>query len=362
MGWSLFKPRVQRAPSVRLQDGTVFNVLAGETVLDAALRAGLPAPHNCRVGACTTCRCTLVGGTARSLVDRCYVLTQEDIRSGTHLACQMRPTSDIEVHWRMGGPRLEAHTATIVARRPLTARVWRMSLLIETRFAALPGQHVEIMVGCDGYPPVVRPFSVVHASTGSTYTRLDIDVARRDNGAVSAWLTRDDAVGSALQIAGPFGTCCAEDRGGPLLTIGAGSGIGAAAGVLSRSHATRPRRQTMLLAYGTRTADLYGLEELALGAQQAGARHRSLAWARHGPFDTPMVSQGRAPDGLLEALIEHGTVRDGQVLLYGPGGFIDTCMGALTAAGIPPHRIRCDRYQPPRAGASPVPAGHAIGG
>ena len=93
---------------VRLQDGRVFTVKAGETLLEAALRCGLRVPHNCRVGACATCRCKVVSGRARSLVDRAYVLPQEELGNAVFLACQTLPLSDLVVDWTLqpGEPQL----------------------------------------------------------------------------------------------------------------------------------------------------------------------------------------------------------------------------------------------------------------
>ena len=36
-----------------------ITVKAGDNLLKAALELGLPWPHDCRVGSCSTCQCTL---------------------------------------------------------------------------------------------------------------------------------------------------------------------------------------------------------------------------------------------------------------------------------------------------------------
>ena len=45
-----------------LPGGQVFTVEPGQTVLDAALAAGLVLPYSCRTGACSTCRGKVVSG------------------------------------------------------------------------------------------------------------------------------------------------------------------------------------------------------------------------------------------------------------------------------------------------------------
>ena len=69
----------------------------GENLLNAALRAGLAWPHNCKVGSCGTCRCRLVSGKIKPLNDFSYVLDADELDAGTILACQTRARSDLAV-------------------------------------------------------------------------------------------------------------------------------------------------------------------------------------------------------------------------------------------------------------------------
>ena len=74
--------------------GTSLKVRAGETILQAALDAGLAFPHNCRVGSCASCKCRLVSGRIKELSDTAYVLSDEDMNNGMILACQTTLSSD----------------------------------------------------------------------------------------------------------------------------------------------------------------------------------------------------------------------------------------------------------------------------
>jgi ferredoxin-NADP reductase/fatty acid desaturase len=64
---------------------------AGETVLDAALRAGFEVPYSCTGGACGTCRATLLHGQVD--MDVRYALTEEDVAAGRILTCRSRATT-----------------------------------------------------------------------------------------------------------------------------------------------------------------------------------------------------------------------------------------------------------------------------
>lgn len=74
--------------------GVSLRVPAGQTLLQAALDAGVDFPHNCRVGSCTTCKCRLVSGKIKELSDTAYVLDESDIARGVILACQTLLKSD----------------------------------------------------------------------------------------------------------------------------------------------------------------------------------------------------------------------------------------------------------------------------
>ncbi|GAC1546715.1 MAG: phenylacetate-CoA oxygenase/reductase subunit PaaK [Vulcanimicrobiaceae bacterium] len=63
-----------------------------ETVLDAALRAGIDVPYACKGGVCATCRAVLVRGEVDMDVN--YALEEYEVRRGLILACQSYPASD----------------------------------------------------------------------------------------------------------------------------------------------------------------------------------------------------------------------------------------------------------------------------
>ena len=68
-----------------------FDVRPDETVLDAALRAGLDLPYSCRDGVCGTCRARLACGQVQQ--DGAD-LSQAEIDAGYVLTCQAKPQTD----------------------------------------------------------------------------------------------------------------------------------------------------------------------------------------------------------------------------------------------------------------------------
>ena len=83
------------APPVAIADlllggvRTEVPVAAGETVLDAGLRAGLDMPYSCHGGMCCTCRAKLLQGQVEMDVN--YSLAQWELDAGYVLTCQSHP-------------------------------------------------------------------------------------------------------------------------------------------------------------------------------------------------------------------------------------------------------------------------------
>jgi ring-1,2-phenylacetyl-CoA epoxidase subunit PaaE len=67
-------------------------VAEDESILDAALRAGMDLPFACKGGMCSTCRAKLVEGEATMDVN--YSLEPWELKAGFILTCQARPVSD----------------------------------------------------------------------------------------------------------------------------------------------------------------------------------------------------------------------------------------------------------------------------
>ena len=69
----------------------VVPIVAGETLLQAALAAGIDAPHSCTEGRCGTCMSWLRKGEVTMASAR--ALSPRNKERGYILACQSRPSS-----------------------------------------------------------------------------------------------------------------------------------------------------------------------------------------------------------------------------------------------------------------------------
>lgn len=92
------KRRVQPTPSAATKatiivDGTSqdIDVAPNETLLAAALRAGIDAPFACQAGVCSTCMCKILEGAADMLSN--HALEDYEVARGMVLSCQAVPTT-----------------------------------------------------------------------------------------------------------------------------------------------------------------------------------------------------------------------------------------------------------------------------
>jgi ring-1,2-phenylacetyl-CoA epoxidase subunit PaaE len=63
-----------------------------QSILDAALAAGIDLPFACKGGVCTTCRAKLLAGRVR--MDKNYGLDRRDLDAGYVITCQAHPLTD----------------------------------------------------------------------------------------------------------------------------------------------------------------------------------------------------------------------------------------------------------------------------
>lgn len=75
--------------------GQLHRITCGgqETILDAALRAGIELPHSCKAGLCASCMCQVTEGAVHLRINES--LDQKDLSRGWTLACQAVPQSPV---------------------------------------------------------------------------------------------------------------------------------------------------------------------------------------------------------------------------------------------------------------------------
>ena len=119
------------------QHRAAIAVEPGQTILEAALAAGVPYPHGCRSGNCGSCKSSLEGGEVELAAYSDYALSPEERAQGLILACRAMPWSDAAVTW------LEADEVAIHPQRQLVCRV----AALEDMTHDIKGVRLEIVSG-----------------------------------------------------------------------------------------------------------------------------------------------------------------------------------------------------------------------
>lgn len=129
------------APFLITLDGTDqhFGCVPGDSVLRAALRAGIGAPYQCGIGSCGACGIELLDGEAEGLP------AARGRVGAPLLACQVLPRSDCTIRFTpvpYCEPRVRPlrRTATLVSRTQLSATLLELGFHTPSPAEFLPGQ------------------------------------------------------------------------------------------------------------------------------------------------------------------------------------------------------------------------------
>lgn len=334
----------RQASTVRAQpSGLTFAAGPKQTILGAALDAGVAFPHGCRAGGCGTCRCRLVEGDVRELTDKSYVLGAAEIAGGWILACQSVPRSDVVVEV----PGLRADdavlpvvetTAVIRALEPRTHDILELVLAVEQPLVWLAGQYADLTApGVDG----PRSYSFAAAPSLAADRELRFHVRRVPGGAFTAWLHEHARIGDALSVRGPFGDFRLRTSTAPILAMAGGSGLAPVKAMLEQARHDQVARDVTLLVGARTQADLYGMADLENLARRWLTRFRIV----------PVLSEEPAASGwtgrrglVTSALADIADLSAHEAYMCGPPPMIDAAEAALRAAGVPASRIHHDKF------------------
>ncbi len=319
--------------------GEQFEVEAGESVLDAALRAGLNLPHSCKAGRCGSCRARLLSGRVSYPAGRPVALSEQEERDGQALLCQARARTPLVVE-----PRRIA-SVTDVQIKSLPCRVQRMQRLaadvmgLWLRLPAVepfhwhPGQYIDVMLAGGRR----RSFSLANPPHDGGL--LELHVRRSGSGEFTEQVFGSMTEGTLLRIEGPLGQLTYRDGRGPVVLVAGGTGYAPLKAILRHVLESGLERDVMLYWGARAMADLYEHQWLAaLASGQARFRYR------------PVLSDEPAPGcatGLVHeaALAEWPSLADVDVYCAGPPAMVAAVRETFPGHGADPSRIVFDSFE-----------------
>ena len=317
----------------------------GETVADAAYRAGINIPLDCRDGACGTCKCRVQSGEYDGGDYIEDALTDDEAAEGLALAWQMRPKSDVVVDVFASSEVCKTKGQAFQAKLRSVDRLSDTTIAFSLEGAGaltfLPGQYVNVLVpGTDQR----RSYSFSSPPGSETQSFLVRDIKP---GLMSSFLRETAQPGAVIDFVGPSGSFYLREIRRPLLLLAGGTGLAPFLSMLGRMAETGTNGQPVRMIYGvTNDADLVGLDQLEAFA----ARIPDFAFA------TCVAAEASAHPrkGYVTAHIAPADLNDGEVDVYlcGPPPMVDAVRAWLTAQGVTPTNFYYEKFSP--AGAVTV--------
>ena len=329
--------------------GIEMEIEEGETVLNAAFRQGISLMHGCKEGQCGSCKSKLVDGDVELLKYSTFALPDYESETGHVLLCRTHVYSDVSVELLNYDEDLlrrsiavKAFGARVVAISALTADIRLLGIEIEKPMKFWAGQYVDLTIG-DG--AITRAFSMANAPSEST--RLRFIIKKYPDGAFSSQLDGGLKVGDALTAKGPYGTCFRrEERSGPMLLIGGGSGMSPVWSILA-DHIESGEQRPVRFFYGARTrADLFYLDELAAIAAKLTDFKFIPALSQSSAEDNWDGDVGFVHEVVSRHLREEKLAGPIDAYACGPTPMIDAVLPVLQVNGVEPEHIYFDKFTP----------------
>lgn len=236
-------------------EGSTFQQDGCDTVLRAALRAGVGFPYECNSGGCGSCKYEVVSGEVENLWPEAPAITERDRRKGRLLACQCRARSDLVIRMR---PQAEAKPVITPKRMP--ARLLEVREIThdirEFRFGTeapanfLPGQYAMFAIPGVSSP---RAYSMANIATGGR--EWHVQIRRVPNGKATEVLFERLRPGDEVELDGPYGMAyLRENVARDIVCIAGGSGLAPMVSIArGASQAGMLRQRHLHFFYGART-------------------------------------------------------------------------------------------------------------
>jgi CDP-4-dehydro-6-deoxyglucose reductase len=214
-------------PTIRIEpSGREFEAARGETILEAALRAGMNVPYNCNNGSCGECAARLLQGELGQQLPHDFTFREHEKDQGLFLMCSAMPGSDVVLESRTIG------SAEDVPHQEIEARVYKIDAVSDNvrilqlrtprsqtlRFLA--GQYVTLHI--DGLAP--RNKSVASCPCNGMY--LQFHIRYSDDDPFARYVFEDLTPRSSMRISGPHGSFTLDENSNrPLIFIANDTGI-----------------------------------------------------------------------------------------------------------------------------------------
>jgi CDP-4-dehydro-6-deoxyglucose reductase len=323
--------------------GRRFDVDPGETVLEAARRAGLALPYSCLGGRCGSCKATIVAGECHYPRQPASALDAAERAHHDALLCQAVPLSDLTIAARevpsvADFPRRQL-ALKVVGKEVVAPDVVRVLLKPPRgeRLRWLAGQYLDVLLP-EGKR---RAFSIANAPEEGDHVELHI--RHVPGGGFTHWVFAEMPIGAVWRIEGPLGTFVPrEDSERPIIMVAGGTGFAPLKAIVEHFLHLRSTRPLHVFRGVRDEAELY-------------LRDLPASWAQRHPalFVETVLSEPKGDEAVRHAtgLVHEAVLRNFadlspfDVYMSGPPALIEAGRRAFVGAGLPEERLYYDSFE-----------------
>lgn len=310
--------------------GQTIEVEDGQTILDAALRAGIYLPHACCHGLCATCKVQIIDGDVDHGEASTFALMDFEREEGKTLACCARLESDTVIEAEIDEDPdaenlpVEDYAGEVVRIEALTPTIRGIWLKLDRPLHFQAGQYINLEVpAVDGQS---RAFSLANSPQQADVVELNVRIV--PGGQVTTWLHEKLEIGEKLTLSGPYGRFFVKKSANvPLIFMAGGSGLSSPKSMIE-DLLNNGCELPMTLVYGQRNQQelYYDAEFTALAA-----KHSNFNYVPALSHESEDSSWSGARGFVHEAAKAHfeNDFRGHKAYLCGPPAMIEACISAL---------------------------------
>jgi len=238
--------------------GRQFSCDADETILNAAIRAGVGLPYGCKNGACSSCKGLVLSGAVTHGPHQARALSAADEEIGFSLFCCARPTSDVVIEARevlgIGEFPIKKLPVRVAKVEKLGDDVMLISLQLPAseRLQYRAGQYIEFLLK-DGKR---RSYSLGNAPHLDQH--LTLHIRHMPGGLFTDHVFTTLKERDILRFEGPQGSFfLREDSKKPMVLLASGTGFAPIKAIVEQALHDKSQRPMTLYWGGRRPKDLY---------------------------------------------------------------------------------------------------------
>ena len=241
-----------------MPSGREFTCDSDETILAAALKAGVGLPYGCKNGACGSCKGKLIEGEINYGNYQQRALSDEEKEQGAALFCCAIPQSNLSIEAReigdSGDYPLKKMPSRVAKLEKLSDDVMLIQLQLPAneRLAYRPGQYIEFMLK-DGKR---RSYSMANAP--HLDQPLSLHIRHMPGGLFTDHVFNNMKEREILRFEGPHGSFfLREDSDKAIILLASGTGFAPIKALMEHLIDLKSTRSVSLYWGGRRPADLY---------------------------------------------------------------------------------------------------------